>query len=117
MKKFLVLMLAVLLFGCATSSRAINRLSVGMTKDQVICKMGQPTSTAATEGMEVFKYKLHKPEMGDLFVSDFDYSTYFVRFVNGHVDSFGEMGDFDSVKDPTYNINLNQKVLNGANEN
>ena len=43
---------------------------------------------------------------------------YYVRFINGIVDSFGREGDFDSTKDPkeTLDININQQPSVKQNE-
>jgi hypothetical protein len=84
----------------------MNRLSVGMTKQEVVSTMGQPASTAAAGGgVEILRYELqnaHQVWWGG-------YSEYFVRLVNGKVDSYGRMGDFDSTKDPTLNLNMKNR--------
>lgn len=81
-----------------------------MDKTQVIHAMGEPTSTAAQNGSEIFKYNLYKG-INPLFYDDTrPPRDYFVRFIDNKVESFGEVGDFDSTKDPTINVNLNQKI-------
>ena len=40
------------------------------------------------------------------------YSEYFVRLVNGKVESYGKVGDFDSAKNPALDINANVKSGN-----
>lgn len=88
----------IFLSGCASStSRGLNELQIGMTKDQVIAKLGSPTSTRAAEGTEFLIYKLLTPGKIPALVRD----DYFVRFVNGRVDAFGKVGDFGSTKDTT----------------
>lgn len=83
-----------------------DRISVGMNKGQVISTLGKPDETSATSGTEYLKYGWDNPFDG--IVGPVEW--YFVRFVNGKVDSYGKVGDFDSTKDPT--ININQKVIN-----
>jgi hypothetical protein len=104
----LVILFAVALIGCATSNR-INSVSVGMTKQQVIATMGQPASVRAGGGVEYLHYKLS--ESGDWVYGTWGVPTrdYFVRLRNGVVDAYGKVGDFDSTKDPTLNMNVKEK--------
>jgi hypothetical protein len=83
-------------------SSSMNKIEIGMTKEEVISAMGNPGSTASPGGgVEVLRFNLY-----DL-VSQ--WMEYFVRFENGKVASYGRMGDFDSTKDPTQNINVKVK--------
>ena len=80
-----------------------NRLSIGMAKQDVVSVMGQPMSTAAPgHRVEVLRYRLYDAVWGD-------YGEYFVKIVDGKVDSYGKVGDFDSTKDPTLNVNIKKK--------
>ena len=49
----------MLLAGCATTSKDFNRLSLGMSKPQVIDILGQPRSTGADAEAEYLHYSLH----------------------------------------------------------
>ncbi len=77
-----------LLAGCMTSAE-LNKLQIGMTKDQVIALLGQPDSTSAQANVEYLTYYLE--------VADVTYSrggsegekAYMVRLVDGKVESFG----------------------------
>lgn len=102
----LILVAAICLAGCATAPK-MNRLSVGMTKQEVVSVMGQPTSTAAPgSGVELLRYRLSPTSDHALYgVTE----EYFVRLVNGKVESYGKMGDFDSTKDPTLNLNIKNR--------
>lgn len=95
---FLVLA-GLLVMGCATSNR-MNKISIGMTKEQVIAAMGQPTSTRATAGVEYLEYKLR--ESGDLVAGTWTEPNrkYYVRLRDGRVDAYGNMGDIESTKGP-----------------
>ena len=99
MKKILISALTIFfLYACAGTPK-MNRLSVGMTKAEVIASMErEPDSTSAQGGVEYLTYMLWR---------DFwerrpgDYSDrFFVRLINGRVESFGRTGDFDSTKVP-----------------
>ena len=108
LKSTVVVLFAVALLGCATSTK-MNNVSVGMTKQQVIAAMGQPESVRADGGVESLHYKLS--ESGDWVRGTWGVPTrdYFVRLRNGVVDAYGKVGDFDSTKAPTLNINVKEK--------
>lgn len=74
--------------GCATASK-MNRLSVGLTKCEVIELLGEPDSTAATEGLEFFRYYYRGGGDG-LLTSR---REHFVRFRDGKVTAYGRIGD------------------------
>ena len=109
MRILLITIFGFLLVGCATTSR-LNQISLGMTKEQVIQKAGKPTSVAAQDNMEIFRYYLYQP-LGQGMIDE-PRTDYFVRFKNGLVESYGKMGDFDSTKVPetktTVDLNINK---------
>ncbi len=89
MKKIFVLSLICCLFicGCSTSS-AMNKISIGMPKEQVIKTLGNPISVSADGTCEYLNYKLLDNIMDDTL------TPYYVRLVNGKVDAYGRNGDF-----------------------
>ena len=87
MKKFFVALLFVGLAGCATA-RVMNRLSPGMTRDQVVKAIGQPyTTKAITDGTQILEYILYNGYTGF-------YEQYWVIMKEGKVIQFGRAGDF-----------------------
>lgn len=102
MKKLLPLLLCILLAGCVSRAEKLNQLAVGMTKAEVIQVLGAPISTAANASGEVLRYHMATRDM--LVYRGPRDGEYFVRLINGRVESFGKMGDFDSTKDPTINL-------------
>ena len=103
MKNFCFIVTLAFLVGCATSGR-INRISLGMSKQEVVKTMGPPTSTSATHGVEYLRYLLHE-------IDAFDQGTpYFVRIVDGKVDAYGRVGDFDSTKIPERKLKLDVDI-------
>ena len=107
MKKYLLIVLLVGVWNCATTSGVINNIQIGMNKQQVMGIMGSPSSTSAKDGTEYLEYLLSTTP------DDVMYGTrkaYFVRLVNGKVDSYGKVGDFDSTKDPTINIKSDENI-------
>jgi hypothetical protein len=73
-----------LLMGCAAD---MNRVKLGMTKDQVIAAIGSPSSTSAMDNTEYLKYQM----CSDWIFTD----RYYVRLTDGKVDAFGRVGDFN----------------------
>ncbi|HEY3756416.1 MAG TPA: outer membrane protein assembly factor BamE [Opitutaceae bacterium] len=74
---------AVLVIAACTSSVDLNRIHIGMTKDQVVAILGTPDSTSAQANVEYLTYYL---------TSDAGYGRdqpYMIRIVNGTVESFG----------------------------
>jgi len=109
--KHIVCLLALLiavtaLSGCTSRATAMNRLSVGMTKQQVISILGKPSSTAAPgNGVELLRYTFKDGSWARATMVD---NEYFVLLRNGTVEQYGRVGDFDSTKDPTLNLNVNK---------
>lgn len=113
MKYFARLFLVTtLMAGCAPllhSSTKLNRLNIGMSKQDVLNVMGEPVSTSAANSLEYLTYNLHVSghPRGQ------EYTPHFVRLKNGKVDSYGRIGDFDSTKSPetktTIDLNINKE--------
>jgi hypothetical protein len=77
---------AFLLMGCATASK-MNSVSLGMTRDQVVGAIGDPSSTSEMGNTQYLKYQL----CSDWIFTD----RYYVRLTDGKVDAFGRVGDFN----------------------
>jgi hypothetical protein len=77
---------ALLLLGCASASK-MNSVQLGMTKDQVISAIGNPSSTSEMGNTLYLKYQL----CSDWIFTD----RYYVRLTDGSVDAFGRVGDFN----------------------
>ena len=106
MRLLIGIFVAVMLVGCATSGK-INTVSLGMTKSEVIAAMGDPVSVSAQAGAEYLNYKLSETD-DDAFRG---WTTpYYVRLVNGIVESYGRMGDFDSTKPTTVRLETDENV-------
>ncbi len=97
---------ALFLCACATATK-INKLSVGMGKEQVIAALGKPVSVSAQQDVEYLNYRLSETA-NDAFYGVT--TPYYVRIVGGRVESFGRLGDFDSTKDPTVEIKSDSTV-------
>lgn len=129
MKRASLVLLVAGLVACAGTATKTNDLSVGMTKAQVVETLGQPYSSRATNGVEYLTYKLTPGTtpgqgagcaamgvltLGMVFAlggpcTGGKEEDYFVQIQNGQVVSYGKVGDFDSTKTPT--INVNKSIL------
>lgn len=113
-----------LIAGCAGTSSKTNQLSLGMTKPDALAAMGDPTTSRAVDGTEYLVYKLTPGTgvgkgvgcavmgfvtLGVTYAID-DCSggrpfEFFLQFREGKLVSYGKVGDFDSTKNPTVDIN------------
>lgn len=91
----------VALTSCAMADK-LSTVQTGMTKEQVVAVMGKPASVSRKGDTEYLNYALSDTSDKAFYgLTD----PYFVKLVGGRVESFGRLGDFDSTKDPTANIN------------
>jgi outer membrane protein assembly factor BamE (lipoprotein component of BamABCDE complex) len=87
----------------------LTRVSVGMEKQEVLSKLGKPTRVAVQGTIEYLEYEAYENSGWD-WQGKRNYRWMFVRLVNGRVESFGRKGDFDSTKNPTTDLNINQRI-------
>ncbi len=102
----LLLSIVFLLAGCATANK-ISNVQMGMTKQDVIRVMGPPVSTSATGKTEYLNYSLSETDDQAFYGIT---KPYYVRIINGRVDSFGRLGDFDSTQKPTVRIETKEDI-------
>lgn len=104
---FLVAALSTtLITGCATAHK-ISAVQIGMTKEEVIKVMGPPSSTSAKAGTEYLNYSLSETDDQAFYGIT---KPYYVRLIDGKVDSFGRLGDFDSTQKPTVRVETNENI-------
>ena len=77
------------ILGCAAPKR-FDRLSLDMSKAEVIRVLGKPSSTSAGQGTEILRYRFGSREQAPVGNS----AEYFVMLVNDRVASFGRLDDF-----------------------
>jgi len=110
MKRIFIATVALVLFcGCTGTSARLNKVSLGMTKTEVVGTIGQPDSVSAKGDTEYLIYHWASPKQ--LFVDENNLDHYYIRLINGKVESYGEKGDFDSTKIPEHKetLDLNLK--------
>jgi len=106
MKYIAIALFTLVLLGCATAHK-INNVQLGMTKEEVIAAIGKPTSISAKDGTEYLNYRLSETDDHAFYGVT---TPYFVRLVNGKVDSYGRTGDFDSTQKQTIRIEKDENV-------
>ncbi|MBK7689106.1 MAG: SHOCT domain-containing protein [Elusimicrobia bacterium] len=82
-------------------------VQIGMTKGEVISVMGRPASISAKDGTEYLNYSLSETSDQAFYGIT---RAYFVRLINGIVDSYGRLGDFDSTQKPTVKIETDENI-------
>lgn len=79
---------------------------MGLTREEVISILGKPISVSAQGGCEYLNYSLSETDNDAMRGWT---RPYYVRLVNGRVESFGRTGDFDSTKTPTVRVETDNR--------
>jgi len=87
-RTLLVICLVIFISGCATTAK-MNKVSIGMPKNEVIDTMGKPVSTAGIGREELLRYNLYNP-YNDSF------EEYWVTLIDGKVAKYGRAGDYNN---------------------
>jgi Prokaryotic membrane lipoprotein lipid attachment site len=74
--------LALVLASCAITGGRMNQISAGMSKAEVIHTLGTPRSSGGRDKIEVLHYR----DDNGFWLYDY----YFVRLVDGKVESYGQ---------------------------
>ena len=88
MRRFILPLLLLVIAGCATNAIRTRDVRVGMTKADVVSVLGKPMSMGADKQSEVMYYRLMEGS-----INNGDTRTYFVRLIDGKVDSFGRVNE------------------------
>jgi len=72
------------------TAEKLNKISVGMSKQQVIQELGNPDTTSASGSEEILKYKWMKT------VVSWGPKYFYVRLADGKVQSYGEEEELTS---------------------
>jgi len=92
------------LAACIGTSANLNKVSLGMSKSEVIQAVGTPDSVSAQGRVEYLIYHWASPKQ--LIADENNLDRFFIRLTDGRVDAYGEKGDFDSTQDPTIKIKI-----------
>ena len=127
--KFLVYAFAILLTACATTTKKLSTISLGMSKDEVVNAMGSPSSVRGSmmnkynQTIEVWEYRLKNPPTATgttgrvaaavvtlgvtLAIDDDDRINYWLFFSDGKLSRWGQAGDWAKETDKIYEIRFN----------
>lgn len=113
MKKIIISLSFFFLISCANAHK-LGLISLGMTKQEVIKSLGRPNSISAQKSVEYLHYNFY-----DTYEHAFYGITkeYYVRIIDGKVESFGKIGDFDSSKESVLNIKTEENINLKINKN
>lgn len=89
MKRLFALLLCLGLCGCATTSSVTPNLSLGMTKQEVIAKCGNPTQAGAIQGKDGKAYETFMYREEGLITARDSIITTYVYFADGKVIYYG----------------------------
>jgi hypothetical protein len=98
----------LLLIGCAQPKPEFGNIGAGMSEAEVVQKLGKPSTIAMQGQTKYLEYESW--DVDPWYGNRINFQVFFVRIINGHVESFGRRGDFNSTKNPTNDININQKI-------
>jgi len=106
----MAIILSFFFVGCTGTTANLNRISVGMTKAEVIEQVGRPDSVSAKDNAEYLVYYWATPKQ--IFVDENSLPEYYIKLIDGKVTSYGKKGDFDSTQVPetktTIDLNVNK---------
>ena len=103
------LLLVILLAGCATPAKHMTRISLGMSKEQVIQNLGNPTVARGAirnkfdQTVEVWEYRLR---IGDHFIGP-GIKNYWLYFMEDKLVRWGEAGDWERESSQIYEFQFN----------
>jgi hypothetical protein len=80
--------------GCAKPDLDFVKIRAGMTKKDIIARVGEPTRTSVVNNCDIFEYEAYD-RYGALIVNR---RSQFIRFVDGRVESFGNLEDLNAAK-------------------
>jgi len=98
-----VVLVIFFLAGCGTiTAKKMNRLSIGMSKAEVLGVMGDPATTKADEKIEILEYKL-MTDMQEWWTSSSDQrQNFWIVLEHGKVTKFGRAGDWGMAQPDTH---------------
>ena len=105
----LIVFISFMIQGCATTSRVLTRISLGMPKPEVVQKMGKPTSVRGSirnkydQVIEVWEYRLYQYSGAIEGLSPY-YDLYWLYFVNDTLVQWGKAGDWRKEADRIHEI-------------
>ena len=86
MQRLLLVLSLIWVVGCVSTTKRLDKIKVGMSREQVISLMGKPESTMQSLQGEILRYELNES------INDWYPAPYYIYIVNGKVKHLGRMG-------------------------
>lgn len=102
---FLAIPIAISI-GCTKPDLDFERIRLGMTKNEVIARFGNPTRTSVVGNADLFEYEAYD-HYGAMIINR---RSQFVRFVNGRVEAYGKLEDLDAAKPSASRLEAGKEV-------
>jgi hypothetical protein len=95
-----------------TQAPDFTKVSMGMTKPEVVQALGRPDTMSANGRTEYLFWQAGRGRISGYRMGGYDDSDYFVRLVDGRVDAYGKKGDFDTAQPATqrYDVKVRNTV-------
>ena len=91
----LLLALPILAFlGCTKPDLDFVKVRPGMTKKDIVTRIGEPTRTRVLNGRDIFEYEAYD-RYGAIKVNQ---RSQYIAFVDGKVEAYGNIEDLDTLK-------------------
>ncbi len=97
------------LSSCYPQSKKLQTISLGMTKEAITSRMGNPRAVRGSivnesgQAVDLWEYRMSMP---NYFWTD-EVRDYWLYFVDGTLSKWGEAGDWQVEKDKIYSIRFN----------
>lgn len=96
----------VVALGCTKPDLDFAKIRIGMSKNEVVQRVGNPARTSSSNDFEVYEYDAYD-HYGAMRVN---LRSQYIRFVDGKVESYGNKADFDPAKPPARKMEVDQKI-------
>ena len=105
MKSIISIVLIGMTVGCVSPINVDDqlRIQIGMSRSEVMAILGKPIEIKVSGKSEYLMYSTKPIGRLEAYRGEV-WKDNFYRFIDGRLESFGQMGDFDSTKDPTQKI-------------
>lgn len=107
----LLVTMVLMLASCAPRQASLARVSLDMSKDQVIEQIGEPNAVRGAirnrfgQVVEVWEYQLYQYAGAIRGLSPY-HRTYWLYFVDGVLAQWGEAGDWEREADRIYEVRI-----------
>ena len=96
-----IVLVALVGLGCSNPTFDINRIQVGMSEDQAFGTLGKPSLAIRQGNVRYLEYELFDQDKWFGVGRKENVQRFFVRLVDGRVESFGDKKNLDPAKIPT----------------